>query len=77
MDATEFIKSKQSTDGNLYPQNTSPQEGLDILIEHFLGKDWIVIDPLSQGQVNTIAIYEILEKTQKKSIFSKIKTFFK
>ena len=35
---------------------------LNILIEHFLGKDWYVIDPLSPDQIYTVAIYDILEK---------------
>jgi len=41
---------------------TDAQDGLHTLIDHFLGKDWYVADPLSSKQVNTIAIEEILKK---------------
>lgn len=47
---------------NIYPPPTSDFDGLQILISHFLGDEWYVVDPLSNGQVNSIAIMEILAK---------------
>lgn len=38
------------------------QEALNILIDHFLGEDWYVSDPLGPTQVNAIAVDEILSK---------------
>ena len=38
------------------------QKALNILIEHFLGPDWYVVDPLGPKQVNAIAVDEILKK---------------
>ena len=32
------------------------------LIDYILGKDWYVVDPLSQNQVNAIAVDEIKKK---------------
>lgn len=32
------------------------------LIDYILGKDWYVVDPLSQDQVNAIAVEEIKRK---------------
>ena len=43
-----------------------PQIGLNVLIEHFLlGKNWHVVMPLTAKQINTEAVYYILEKNQK------------
>ena len=47
---------------NIFPPPTSDAEGLQILIKHFLGYNWYVIDPLGHEQLNTEAIYEILSK---------------
>ena len=47
---------------NIFPAPTSDAEGLNILIKHFLGDNWYIVDPLSHKQVNSVAIYEILEK---------------
>lgn len=38
------------------------QEALNVLIEHFLGPEWYVTDPLGPKQVNAIAVDEILKK---------------
>lgn len=35
------------------------------IIDYLLGKDWYIVTPLSQTQVNEIALYEILEKYSK------------
>ena len=38
------------------------QEAVDELIDHFLGKDWYVVDPLGVSQVNAIAVDEIKKR---------------
>ena len=42
------------------------QEAINILIDHFLGKSWYVVDPLSTSQVNAIAVDEIKHKFPKR-----------
>lgn len=75
MDAEEFIKLKSYND-NLFPKPTEAQEGLNILIKHFLGEDWYIVDPLPTTQYNTISIYYILSKYKnKKSIWEKLKGY--
>ncbi len=46
----------------LCPPPMKAQDGLDILIKHFLGEDWYFVLPVSQEQINTEAVYEILQK---------------
>ena len=41
------------------------QTAFNELVEHFLGKDWYVVDPLSTEQVNLQALFEI-ERVYKK-----------
>lgn len=38
------------------------QEAFNLLIDHILGKDWTVVDPMNQDQVNVIALNEIVAK---------------
>ena len=73
--AEKFANSKMDK-YNIYPRSTEAQEGLDILIEHFLGKDWYVVDPLPQKQVNTVAVYQILSVYEKKSLWQRVKSIF-
>ena len=67
MNAEEFKKQllNDSKDYGLCPPPTNAQDGLNILIDHFLGEDWYSTMPMSQEQVNSEAIYEILQKTSK------------
>lgn len=81
MKAKEFLnksREESSKDYGLCPPPTSAQAGLNVLIEHFLGKDWCVTMSMGAEQVNTAAIFEILEKyPDKKSIkekFAELKT---
>ncbi len=58
----------------IFPPPIDAQEGLDILIEHFLGKDWYANASMCTAQVNSEAIYEILckypeKQCSKKSLF--------
>lgn len=43
-------------------ESLQAQEALNLLIDHFLGEDWYVVDPLEPTQVNAIAVDEILSK---------------
>ena len=40
----------------------SDRQAMQELIDYILGKDWYVVDPLSQAQVNAIAVEEIKRK---------------
>lgn len=40
----------------------SDRQAIQELIDYILGKDWYVVDPLSQAQVNAIAVEEIKRK---------------
>jgi len=53
----------------LCPQPFPADKGLNILIDHFLGKDWYVTLSMSSEQVYTEAICDILDKTQKRKSF--------
>jgi hypothetical protein len=57
--AEDFRKTIIGKDGYL---PTNAQEGLNILMKHFLGNDWYVVDPIRNDQVNSVVIYEILKK---------------
>ena len=55
---------------NIFPETTSDKEAFRKLMNHFLGEDWYVVDPISHDQVNTIAVAEIIRKFPKrKKIF--------
>ena len=74
MTTKEFLEIvDKHNDGKTYGLCSQPfpaDKGLDILIEHFLGKDWYVTLSMSAEQVYTEAICDILDKTQKhKSLF--------
>ena len=74
-----FLEKEIMTDDNkdnIFSPPLDPQIALNILIEHFLGKDWYTPNPIGVKQVNTEAVYEILEKyPKKKSIGEIIKKF--
>jgi hypothetical protein len=40
----------------------SDRQAMQELINYILGKDWYVVDPLSQAQVTAIAVEEIKRK---------------
>jgi hypothetical protein len=62
-------------DYGLCPPPVKADKGLDVLIEHFLGKDWYVTMPISKEQIYTEAIYTILKKHQKTSIIKRLKNY--
>lgn len=49
--------SKRKQNEPLIPM--SDRQAMQELIDYILGKDWYVIDPLSQAQVNAIAVEKI------------------
>ena len=63
MQARKFIQTvldNANYDYGICPPPIKSQDGLNILIDHFLGEDWYVTLPLNIEQTNTSAIYEIL-----------------
>lgn len=73
----EVLKSSKE-DYGICPPPIDAQYGLDILIDHFLGKNWYVALPLPQQQVNAEAVYEILRQyPEKKTFKEKIKQLCK
>ena len=73
MKTEEFLKIvDEHNEGKSYGFCSQPfpaDKGSDILIEHFLGKDWYVTLSMSSEQVYTEAICDILDKTQKRKSF--------
>ena len=45
---------------------TDAQLAVNVLEEYLLGKDFLVTDPLSNGQVNTMIVHNILVKYSRK-----------
>lgn len=65
MTLTEFMRERYKTredKDNIFCVGISDAEFRAFIIEYLLGEDWYVVDPLSQTQVNEIALYEILKK---------------
>ena len=58
----EQLAEKDPFNYGLMPPPIEAQEGLTILINHFLGENWYSMNPISQEQVNTEAICQILEQ---------------
>lgn len=62
---------------NMYPEGISDSEFRKEIIDYLLGKDWYVADPISQNQINAIALYEIQLKYKKNDKLKKaFKAFF-
>lgn len=63
---------------NIFAPPLEPQIALNILIEHFLGKDWYTPNPIGAKQVNTEAVYEILSRYPKKrNLIERLAVFWK
>lgn len=63
---------------NIFSPPLEPQIALNILIEHFLGKDWYTPNPIGAKQVNTEAVYEILGRySKKRNLIERLVTFWK
>lgn len=81
MDAEQFKNmtiSNSRENYGIFPPPTNAQEGLNILVQHFLGEDWYTTLSMHNEQVNTEAIYEILRKYPgKKTLKEKLINIFK
>lgn len=55
-------KKNRETDnmGNIFAPPITGQECLHILKDHFLGSDWYSVNPISQEQINTEILAEII-----------------
>lgn len=50
---------------NIFGVGIEDSEFRRFMIDYLLGKDWYVVDPLGQTQINEIALREILNKYSK------------
>ena len=69
MKVAEFLDKVyegEKEDYGIFLPPTSAQLGLKVLMEHFLGKEWYTINPISLEQVYTEAIVQILEADNKR-----------
>ncbi len=68
MKASDFLDKQIELKGDygLCPPPTTADDCLKALSDHFLGKNYISLIPMSQEQVNTEIVIEILLKTQPK-----------
>lgn len=65
----EFFKEKyenREDKDNIFGVGISDAEFRRFMIDYILGEDWYVVDPISQTQINEIALHEILEKCSKR-----------
>lgn len=51
--------------GNMFGVGITDSEFRQFMIDYLLGKDWYVVYPVGQTQINEIALYEILNKYSK------------
>ena len=76
MKTEEFLKivdeHNKGKSYGLCPQPFPADKGLDVLIEHFLGKDRSTTLSMSSEQGYTEAIADILDKTQRKSFICRL-----
>ncbi len=64
MKFTNWLKSNWQDD-NMFPPSLSAQEALYFLKNYLLGKDWYVVNPLSEEQINVELVNDILLKYSK------------
>ena len=78
---TEYMNDKYNNredKDNIFGVGVTDAEFRDFIIGYLLDSDWYVVDPLTQTQVNEIALYDILNKYSKryrteKKLWNKIK----
>lgn len=64
MTLTDFMNERyknRKDKNNIFGVGVSDAEFRAFIIDYLLGKDWYVVDPLGQTQINEIALYTILE----------------
>ena len=71
------ILNNNPYDYGICPPPIKAQDALNVLITHFLGENWYTVLPLNQEQVNTSAVYQILEEhtLEPKNISNYLKKF--
>jgi len=70
----EYMEKYDTHDYGVCPKPIKAEDAMTILIDHILGVNWYVVMPLSQEQVYTQAIFEIVKKIPQKN---EEKKFFK
>lgn len=66
---TEYMNDKyrnREDKDNIFDVGITDSEFRMFIIDYLLGSDWYVVDPLSQKQVNEIALFDILNRHSKK-----------
>ena len=64
MKSDDFLKmlfDNGAEDCGILAPPSDPQVALNALIHHFLGENWYSVNPISQKQVNTEAVCQILD----------------
>ena len=67
----EVYKSSKE-DYGILPPPTKAEDALRVLKDHLLVEDWYVVNPISQEQVYTELVVDILNKTQPKNWFQRL-----
>ena len=64
----KWLKEQNETvnKGNIFPPPLEPQMAIDFLRAYLLGEDWYTVNPISQKQINTEIVFEILFKYSKR-----------
>ena len=67
-DILKWLKEQNETinKGNIFPPPLEPQMAIGFLKEYLLGEDWYTVNPISQEQINTEIVFEILFKYSKR-----------
>ena len=67
-DILKWLKEQNETvnKGNIFPPPLEPQMAIGFLKAYLLGEDWYTVNPLSQEQINTEIVFEILFKYSKR-----------
>ena len=64
----KWLKEQNETvnKGNIFPPPLEPQIAIDFLRAYLLGEDWYTVNPISQKQINTEIVFDILFKYSKR-----------
>lgn len=67
-DILKWLKEQNETvnKGNIFPPPLESQMAIDFLKAYLLGEDWYTVNPISQEQINTEIVFEILFKYSKR-----------
>ena len=60
----QFADAVDQFPDNIFPRPTDYREAFVILRNAILGKDWYQVNPISYGQINSIAVSEMLFQIQ-------------